>query len=296
MTSFSRKDLFLLALLIFFWGVNWPIMKIGVGEFPPISFRALTMLGGLPIIYLAARMQGISLRLPMANVREVARLTFPNMVVWHIGIILAVSMLTSGRAAILGYTMPVWAVLSGLLFYRERLDKLAWMGIACAMGGALLLLSSEFSAFSGSPLGTALAIFAAAAWGYGTVELKRTTLELPTIALTFWMIAMACCVLFVVGLVFEHDQWRMPGVNGLSAIAYNAVLVIGVSHILWFRIARSLPPVASSLSIMFIPVLGVFSGAWMLNEELHWQDYCAMLLILMSLSTVVLKPALSRPK
>jgi len=60
--------------------------------------------------------------------------------------------------------------------------------------------------------------------------------------------------------------------------------------VVWFQLARTLPPIASSLSVMMIPVLGVFSGAWLLNETPHWQDYAAMLLILAAMSTVLLKP------
>jgi drug/metabolite transporter (DMT)-like permease len=61
MTSLSRRDLVLLVFLTLFWGINWPIMKIGVLDFPPLTFRVLGMLGGLPAIWLVARMQNISL-------------------------------------------------------------------------------------------------------------------------------------------------------------------------------------------------------------------------------------------
>jgi threonine/homoserine efflux transporter RhtA len=57
-------------------------------------------------------------------------------------------------------------------------------------------------------------------------------------------------------------------------------------------LARKLPPAASGLSVMMIPVLGVFSGMWMLDEQPSWQDYAALALILVALSTVLLP---SRP-
>ena len=64
MTQLSRKDLVLLALLTLFWGLNWPVMKIGVREFPPLTFRTISMVGGLAVIWLAARAQGASLAIP----------------------------------------------------------------------------------------------------------------------------------------------------------------------------------------------------------------------------------------
>ena len=80
-----------------------------------------------------------------------------------------------------------------------------------------------------------------------------------------------------------------------GAILYNAVLVFGVSQLLWFRLATLLPPVASSLSVMLIPVVGLFSGMWLLGEVPSWQDYAALLFVLVAIATVLL-PAAGRPK
>ncbi|HEX7648177.1 MAG TPA: DMT family transporter [Noviherbaspirillum sp.] len=290
MTTLSRKDWILLALLTLCWGVNWPIMKMGVRDFPPLSFRTLSMLGGLPVIWLAARMQGASLAIPRGRVLDVVKLAIPNMLVWHVLVILGVKMLSSGRAAILGYTMPVWAVLSALVFFGERPARSAWAGIACALAGALLLLSSEFATIAGNPLGTVLVLAAAAGWGYGTVTLKRSNIAMPTISLTFWMLALTSAMMSIACVFFESPRWHMPDTPTAAAIIYNAAIIFGFAHVVWFGLARTLPPVASSLSVMMIPVLGVFSGAWLLGETPHWQDYAAMGLILAAMSTVLLKP------
>lgn len=295
MTSLSRKDWILLILLTLCWGVNWPVMKIGVHEFPPVSFRTLCMLGGLPVIWLAARLQGASLAVPPGKFGTVIKLAIPNMMIWHLLIIIGVSMLSSGRAAILGYTMPIWAVLSGLVFFGENITRAAWVGIACALAGALLLLSSEFMNLAGQPAGSLLALGAAAAWGYGTILMKRTKLDMPTISLTFWMLALATIVMATFALAVERSAWRAPNAVEWAAILYNALIIFGFAHVVWFKLARMLPPVASGLSVMMIPVLGVFSGAWLLGETPHWQDYAAMGLILAAMSSVLLKPRAASP-
>ena len=220
----------------------------------------------------------------------VIRLAIPNMLIWHSMIIIGVKLLSSGRAAILGYTMPAWAVLSGLIFFGDRISRSALVGIALAMSGALLLLSGEFSRLSGQPLGTVLALIAAAGWGFGTVLMKRTQLDMPTISLTFWMLSFTTAIMAILAMIFEYQAIRMPNLIEWSAIIYNSAIIFGFAHVVWFRLARILPPVASSLSVMFIPVLGTFSGAWLLDEVPHWQDYVAMLLILSAMSTVLFKP------
>lgn len=294
MTSFSRKDFILLALLTLCWGFNWPIMKIGVTHYPPLTFRILGMVGALPVLWLVARTQGIPLAISQRQLMPLIRLAVPNVLLWNLFMITGITMLSSGRSAILGYTMPVWALLFGLILYKEKPNRLAWLGIACAFLGTLLLLSSEFGKLSGQPLGSFLMLLGAASWGYGTVRMKRSKLEMPNVVLTFWMVLLASIVLTAAAILFERAAWRMPNLPEWLSIAYNAILVFGFAFVVWFRLARTLPPVASGLSVMMIPVVGVFSGAWMLGETPHWQDYCAMVLILVSLGTVLIKP--SKPK
>ena len=33
----SRRDAFLLCMLTLIWGLNWPVMKIGVADFPAFN-------------------------------------------------------------------------------------------------------------------------------------------------------------------------------------------------------------------------------------------------------------------
>jgi drug/metabolite transporter (DMT)-like permease len=290
MTSLSQKHWGLLILLTLSWGINWPIMKIGVQDFPPLTFRMLSMLGGLPVLWLAARMQGVSLTVPRGRVKDLVKLTIPNMLIWHMFMILAVKLLASGRAAILGYTMPVWATLFALMLFNERPVRAAWIGITCALIGAILLLSSEFATLAGNPLGTVFALVAAAGWGYGTVRMKHSTIEMPTVSLTFWMLSLGTLTMAVAATLLESDAWQLPDARTTAALVYNGIIIFGFAHVVWFNLARTLPPVASGLSVMMIPVLGVFSGAWLLGETPHWQDYAAMGLIVVAMSTVLLKP------
>jgi len=288
MVRLSRRDLVLLALLTVFWGVNWPVMKLGVADMPPLFFRAVCIGGGLVFIWAWARLTGVPLTVPKGAWPSIARLAVPNVIIWHLLAIIAVKMLASGRAAILGYTMPVWAVVFGLLVFKEKPLPRHWLGVAAALVGTLLLLSSEFTKLAGSPLGTLLMLTAAAAWGYGTHMMRRSLTSIPTIALTFWMLALTFAVMLVVSTVFEMSLWRMPTTIEWLAIVYNMAIAIGFCHVVWASMARNLPPAAAGLSVMMIPVLGVFSGMLMLGEQPHWQDYAALALILVALSTVLL--------
>jgi drug/metabolite transporter (DMT)-like permease len=293
--SLGPKDLVLLVLLTVLWGANWAVMKAGVQELPPMTFRSLSMVGGLPLLALIARSLGLSLRVPREHWCELLLLALTNMVVWYLLIMYGIELLSSGRAAILGYTMPIWTAVIGILVFGERPSRRLWVGVAAAAVGVCLLLASEFSAMAGSPLGTLLMLTAAATWAYGTHRMRRRRLPTHIFVITFWSLLLSLLVCGSVALLFERGQVQWPlSTVAWGAILYHAVLVFCFAQLVWFRLATILPPVASGLSVMLIPVIGVFSGVWMLDEQLAWQDWAAMGCILAAIATVLLPPRRAR--
>jgi drug/metabolite transporter (DMT)-like permease len=283
----TRQQLWTLITLTVVWGWNWPIMKLGITNFPPLSFRSLSMLVGLPLLGLALRVLKVPFVIPRAFWRELFVLAFFNMLIWHVMVILALPMLSSGRAAILGYTMPIFSAVWGVMWFQAPLKARAWGGVAAAALGVLLLLWNELSRFAGQPVGVLMVLFAAATWAYGTQRLRHTPMPVPTLTIAFWMTTLTTVMMTTLAICFEQDRWHMPQESTLWAIAYNAVGVFAFAQAAWLTLARSLPPVASTLSVMFIPVLGVFTGAWWLGEVLHWQDWAAVALMVVAIASVL---------
>ncbi|MEP7056904.1 MAG: DMT family transporter [Caldimonas sp.] len=277
----------LLALLTVVWGLNWPVMKVGVSGFPPLTFRTLSMWLGLPVLYALTRALRVPLGIERKDWRELVLLTVTNMLVWHVLAILAVQALSSGRAAILGYTMPIWSALWGLALYRQRLGLRQLAGIAVAALGVTLLLWHELGHFAGRPIAALGMLGAAAVWALGTQQLRHTRIAVPTLAIVFWMTVATTLAMTVLAIGFEHARWIAPPAATWAAIAYNAVLIFGFAQAVWLVLARGLPPVASTMSVMLIPVLGTLSGAWWLGEVLHWQDGAAIVLMLVAIAAVM---------
>ena len=129
------------------------------------------------------------------------------MIVWHVLAILAVQALSSGRAAILGYTMPIFSALWGVAVFGERLRPRHVAGIAAAALGVALLLWHEFATIAGKPLAALGMLVAAAVWALGTQQMRRTTIDAPTLAIVFWMTLATTLVMTVATVLFERDRW-----------------------------------------------------------------------------------------
>jgi drug/metabolite transporter (DMT)-like permease len=287
MQRLTRQQLATLIILTLAWGVNWPVMKLGITSYPPLTFRALSIILGVPVLALALVVLKVPFHLPRRHWPELARLTATNMLVWHICIILALRNLSSGRAAILGYTMPIFSAVLGAMFFSAMLSSRAWTGVAAAAVGVALLLWHELTGLAGHPMFVGLALFAALVWALGTQLLRRSRIDVQTLTLSFWMTAITGVVLTVLAAIFERSEWRLPDAAASWAMVYNAVVIFGYVHAAWFYLARTLPPVASTLSVMFIPVLGVFTGALWLGEILHWQDWAAVVLMVVAIGSVL---------
>jgi drug/metabolite transporter (DMT)-like permease len=293
MHALTRSQLVGLVFLTLIWGLNWPVMKLGVTDFPPLTFRMISMWLGLPLMALALRLAKAPFRIPRSDWPELFRLAVSNMFIWHALIIVAIRSLTSGRAAILGYSMPIFSALLGAWLFGYRLAPRAWGGVAAAALGVMLLLWHEFTHLAGHPLGVFYALVSALSWALGVHLLRRTSLKVSTLTISFWMTALTATVMTALAVWFEAPQWKPLPAATWFAVGYNAVLIFGFAQTFWLSLARHLPPVASTLSVMMIPILGVFSGSLWLGETLHWQDGAAVLLMVLAIASVLL-PARAR--
>lgn len=287
MPTLTPRQFALLIPLTLVWGLNWPVMKLAVMDYPPLTFRALSLWLGIPVLGAALAAMKVPFKVPRQHWPELLWLAATNMFVWHACIIVALKELSSGRAAILGYTMPIFSALIGALLFSTRLTGRAWLGVGAAALGVGLLLWHEVTGLAGRPAFVALALVAAATWALGTQLLRRTALPVPTLTLSFWMTALTAVVMTLLACLLERGQWKAPSATTWGGVLYNGVLIFGFAHAAWFALARGLPPIASTLSVMFIPVLGVFSGALWLGERIHWQDWAAVVLMMLAIAAVL---------
>ena len=279
-----------LIALTLMWGVNWPMMKYSLREISPLYFRALTMSLGAAWLFAFYYARGIRMAPRGSEWMSIVTLGLPNMLGWHTASILGVKELASGRAAILGFTMPIWTVLIAWLFLGDKLTKrvaVAMVSVAIAIG---LLLSHELVALAGRPIGIAWMELAALMWAIGTILMRRAHITLPGEALTVWMLTLASLVLW--GMAFALEPWPSwqfsPALWG--SLAYGIFINYGFAQIIWFGMARNLPPATSAMSVMAVPLIGTLSATLIVGEIPHWEDYAAMVCVMIAIAAVLLPP------
>ena len=286
-SQINATDLLMVLIVTVSWGMNYPVMKFVVNSYPPSAFRSFTFLIGCMALGSYAHFKGISIFVPKHERKALFKLSLFNMVGWHLPMIYGVSMLNSGRAAIIGYTMPVWALLASAFLYREKITITALLGIALAMSAALLLAWGSAGQWGNHPLGIGVMLVAAITWGVGNAMMKNSKLSISGITLTFWALFIAFFIFLAITIIFERDLWEWPTLMQWLAILYGGVITFAVSYVAWFHVARKLSAVSSGLSIMLVPVFGVTGGALILGEAVTMPDIIALVLILLSMLVVL---------
>ena len=288
------SGLFLVAVLTLVWGCNWPVLKLGVTELAPLTFRGATLPFAALGLLLAARLSGDSIWIPREHWGKVLALALFNIAAWNGLILFGVQQMPAGRSAILAYTMPVWTVLFGMALLHEPLSTRKIIGLVLGMLGMAVLLGEDVRHITGSPMGTLFILAAAISWAFGTVLLRRWKPPVPQNTLTGWMMLIGWLPIAVcVPLFDEHPISSLAHMSGTAwfAVLYNIFLAGTVAHWAWFTMARTLPVAVSSLSSLPVPVVGVLSGILFLGERPGPSEYIALALVLASLSAVLFAPA-----
>jgi drug/metabolite transporter (DMT)-like permease len=288
--TFPRHLVWLLVGLTLGWGINWPIIKAVLFEMAPMHFRTLCLFFGAAGLFTIARVSGLPIRIPKGQWPRTIAVALFNVMGWSIFAVYGVQLMASGRAAILGYTMPVWSVIIATWLLKEPFTKRRALG--CVLGGAglLLLLGEEIQAVGHSPLGAMLMIGAAVSWAIGTIMMKRWPVSLPVSVFTAWQLLISVPPTILFAIAFESGTFNPFSLSlwPMLGIFYNVFVVFIFCQWAWTKIALIAPVGVSSLSVMMTPVVGVFSGMLLLGETPHWQDYAALVLVVTSLATVLM--------
>ncbi len=289
-----RAGFLLLAALTLFWGLNWPAMKLVLNEIPVWPFRTICVTAGGLGLLLITRMAGQSIRVPRAEIRPLLLCCLFNVVGWHLLTGYGLSLIEAGRAAIIAFTMPLWAALLSALWLREPLTWRILAGLALGMLGLAVLIGSELVILTTAPLGSLFMLGAAVSWAVGTVATKAFSWSISTGTLVSWQLILGAVPIGIgTLLVGDLPAWSEVSATALLALLYVIALPMLFCQWAYFSVVRLFPATIAAIGTLAIPVVGVLSSALVLGEAITLQEVSALVLVCAALGLVLL-PATRR--
>jgi drug/metabolite transporter (DMT)-like permease len=183
---------------------------------------------------------------------------------------LALLSVAPGRAAVLAYTTPLWAVPGAILFLGERLNRLKAAGLVLGIGGVVVLFNPLGFDWTDRQLvmGNLLLMGSAIAWAASIMLIRGRPWHLTPLQLAPWQLLLGGALLLAAAYGFEGPLSLRLTPKVIAILAYNGPVCIGFCYWASVDIARALPAVTSSLSFLAVPAFGIAASAVVLGERI----------------------------
>ena len=280
---------FLLALaVVCVWGTNFVVIKLALGQLPPLLFAALRFsLALVPALFFLPR--------PKVNWRNLARYGL-LIGVGQFGL-LYVAMnghISPGIASLVVQIQVFFTIGLAMRLAGERVHLFQWFSLLLAtVGIAIIVLHTDGST---TILGLALVLLAALSWAGGNITAKQGS---PTnmLAYVVWSSAFAVPPLFALSLAVEgwdaaSAALRQADAATWAAVAWQAWGNTLFGYAAWGWLLARHPAATITPMALLVPVFGMGASALWLSEPLPTWKLAAAALVLTGLAVNLLWPRL----
>src|SRR5258707_7583715 len=273
----APAGLMFLAITSVGWGFNWPVTKYLLSELLPLTFRGMTGVIGACLLALLALARGQRLKVSRQLCPRLMLAALLNVTGWMVLMGLALLWLPASEAALIAYTMPVWASLLAWPVLGERPTVLRSSALVMAFAGLAVIMGGNGFTASGAKLpGILMALTGAIGFALGTVLAKKLPLQLPPLPAAAWQIGLGCFPVAVAGLLIETTHIEKVSQLGWWLLGYSILIQFCIAYVSWFAALARLPASVAAIGTMAVPVIGVVASAMALHEPLGLTQIVAL--------------------
>jgi drug/metabolite transporter (DMT)-like permease len=277
----APAGLMFLAITSVGWGFNWPVTKYLLGELPPLTLRGVTGVIGAALLATLALGRGQSLRVARELWPRLMLAALLNVTGWMVLMGLALLWLPASEAALIAYTMPVWASLIAWPVLGERPTPMRTIALVMAFAGLAAIMGGNGIMASAAKLpGILMALAGAIGFALGTVLAKKLPIQLSPIPAAAWQIGLGCFPVAVVGLCIETTHLDRVTQLGWWLLVYSTLIQFCIAYVSWFAALARLPASVAAIGTMAVPVIGVVASAVALHEPLGVTQIVALMFTL----------------
>ncbi|MBX3045874.1 MAG: EamA family transporter [Anaerolineales bacterium] len=284
------KAIWLALLVTFLWSTSWVLIKIGLGEIPPLLFAGLRY--GLAFVIMLPWL------LRPASRRELAGLQRNDLIALVLLGLVAIAITQGAQfialAHIPAHTLSLLLSLStlsiaflGVVFLGEHLRGRQWMGVAIVLIGAFVYFGRLGAV---STFGLAVGVINLLATSVAAIQgraLNRQA-KLSALSVTGVSIGVGSAALLALGLLTE--PWPTLSGREWLIIFWLAAVNTAFAFTLWNYTLRTLPAAESGV-INNTMLIQIAILAWVfLGERISLMQGIGLLLAALGTLLVQLKP------
>jgi O-acetylserine/cysteine efflux transporter len=272
----SLFHFFLALLVVSIWGFNFIAIRVGLGDIPPLFLAFLRFFfTAIPFVFFMKR-PSVSWKFVLAYATFMFALQFAFLFLgMHAGV-------SPGLASLLAQSHVFFSIFLAALFLEERLHPWQIIGALTAFSGIGLVAYHVHAGVTG--VGVLFVLMGAASWGAGNLFTKKMG-HVEILPLVVWASLIASPLLLIVSFFVEGRDAIVYALQNLTWLSAAAIAYIAYAATLfcfcgwsWLLHHHSIGKVAPFT--LLVPVVALFSSAWIFGEPLQeWKLLAALLVI-----------------
>jgi drug/metabolite transporter (DMT)-like permease len=198
------------------------------------------------------------------------------------------SLLGGGRAAVLAYTMPVWATISAGLIGYEKINLSVTLALIFGMIG-IFSLSIGIGVID-NILGLILTLSAGLSWGIGTMIVKYGGIKSDGLIVAGWQQIIGIIPIIPFALYFDLNNFGEIELKHILIIFYGIFFSSAYTYWAYFTVLQKFSVNITSISVMAVPVLAVLIDYLTIDFPFSILDLLALIFIISGIYIAATKP------
>ncbi len=275
----NRNPYLALLALCFLWGTTYLAIRIGVKSFPPFLFSGIRyMISGLAILLWFYFKKEVV----WPNLQELKRIIVTGLFIFvggNLFLVLAEQSVTSGMAALVNSSFPIWIVLITRVWNpEERISNLSIIGILVGFVGQWLIFYEQLFLLSNGAyfLGFVLLIVGLINGSLGSVYMKKFPVKINSVLNAGLQMMICGSVTTVLGLLIGEGKKITFDPTGWYALFYLVVAGSILGYSLFVYAMDRLPATIVSVYAYINPIVAIWLGLIILNEPISGKTLIAI--------------------
>lgn len=259
----SVGQFFAILLVVTIWGANFTVIKLGLGEMPPILLSSLRFaFAALPAVFFLPR--------PKCHWKYIVGFGVVLGCIKFSLLFLGMDLgLSAGISSLVLQLQAFFTLILGFFVLGEKIGPHRYLAMLVAFFGVgLLLFVSDGSI---TAIGLVLVIAAAAAWGVANIIMKQAG-SVQMLSFVVWASLVPPIPLAILSFLTEDradlgvltDQVSWIGMGSILYLAYPVTLL---GFAIWGRLLATLPVGLVAPFTLLVPIVGMATSALVLGED-----------------------------
>jgi len=277
-----------LAGAIVGYGGLWPVSKTALEFMPPFWYASIRILTGAAILFVLLKLTG-NLRLPTRHdMVLVFSVGIFMMAIYTLLMHVALLYVEAGRAALLGYTTPIWVLPAAYFCLKERPSRRRLVGLCIAMAGLVVLFNPTTFDWTDTDvvIGNLMLLGCGLSWSVSIIHIRKHQPQRTPFQLAPFQLTLAGGLIAIMALIFDPLPVFTGSALEIGVFAYGGILGTAVAMLSVTTCIRYLPTVVSTVGLLGVPVFAMSLSIVLLGEELTYGLALGMVLIIAGIGLV----------